>query len=339
MIRTGYVIAIVLLVLSSTGCMRRIGANLVEGAFDELAGPGEDPGAKRLLRDLEEDRVVKDLARQVGQGLTAGIEDYDGVTEDQQKSFEQAVDAIITVATTKAGTGLRDEVGPQLREVIRQDLVNTLTEGFRGDLGDSLQETVRRIINTVMVTLRLHIEDPTLRDTLGELIRDSVYIAMREGGASPAVGDTIEETLSGNVLTPMERSVSGIADEVAGRVDESNNRIEQMLQGIISFLVVVVGVGILVLFLMRRQLLRARAESTRQEQRSRAMGVAIQMLDEDMRENLLHAAEDFVGEKIDLPTKPSGHRIEKPRSNEYVRDALGEDKPPDKPDRGGGYER
>jgi len=306
----------------TTGCLYRAGSSLSAGLLDEVAGKGESGGIEAVTDRLVEKAVVKKLGEQLSTGVMAGVGE---ISPEQRKSLEDTVEGVIIVATKRAGSGIRDEISPQLREMVKQDIVNALVEGFRGDLGDSMEETVAKVVQAAMIGVRGHLEDQELRATVGEMIRDSFYIAMREGGktpdgdARPAVAETLETTLSENMLKPFESSVDGLADRVASKVDENNQKLEQMMQGVISALVVILGVFILLYSLTRRQLLRAREKGDKDREAARALGAAVQLLGDDVRTEVLGTAEGFAGQKIDLPTRPGGHRVEAPRSDGYLR--------------------
>jgi hypothetical protein len=250
--------------------MYRVGAELAAGLFDESKGDRKSDGIDSITQPLVEKAIVRELGRQLGQGLTSGI---GTVSDAQRASLEATVDGILATATARTGRGLREDVSPELREMIRRDVIGALTDGLRGELGKTLEETVERVVNKASSSLIRGFKEPDLRIALSETLRDAVYLAIREGRpGSPAVGETLQATLSENVLQPFEQSVSGIADRVASQVDESAKKTENILKTIISALIVIVGVVAVMYMVTRRQLLRSmgsalakREEALRQE--------------------------------------------------------------------------
>lgn len=326
-----------LLLGASQGCVLRagedLGAGLVRGALAEAGPEGENGGVNAILDDIAERKIVAELGEQLGAGLIGGVGE---ITEEQRRSIEGLVDGAITVAAKRGGSGVRDELSPELRRMIRESLVEELVAGLRGDVGDSLAGVADRTVNAAMGSVRANLNDPEMRVILGELIRESVYLAVREGRpGSPGVGETLELTLNDNLLTPFERSVSGLTGVVADRVDESNKRIEQTLTGIISFLVLILGVFVLLFFMTRRQLAQERVNTMEAQAGLRSVDAALSELDDETRAKVVgkageykHFAEQIAG--------PSG------RSEDYVRGG-GEPAPPapTRPpiSRSSGYER
>jgi len=271
--------------------MYRIGAELAAGLFDESTGDRKSKGMDSVTQPLVEKAIVKELGRQLGEGLTSGI---GTVSDEQRASLEATVDGILATATSRTGRGLREDVSPELREMIRKDVVGALVEGLKGDLGDTLEETVERVVTKASKSLVKGFEEPDLRIAISESLRDAVYLAVREGRpGSPAVGETLQATLSENVLDPFEESVSGIADRVASQVDKSAEKTENILKTVISALIVILGVIAVMYMITRRQLQRARATTSKAQQGLRSVGAAVEMLDDSARGDLLQSMKRF----------------------------------------------
>lgn len=279
---------LVILLFSQSGCMYRMGAELAAGIFDESTGDRKSKGMDSITQPLVEKAVVRELGRQLGQGLTSGI---GTVSDEQRASLEATVDGILATATSRTGRGLREDVSPELREMIRKDVIGALSEGLQGELGSSLEETVERVINKASRSLVRGFQEPDLRIAISESLRDAVYMAVREGRpGSPAVGETLQTTLSENVLDPFEHSVSGIADRVASQVDKSAQRTETLLKTVISALMVIVFVVLVMYFITRRQLQRVRENNLRgQQQPHQSVHAAVELVDDTVRKNVMDA--------------------------------------------------
>ena len=284
-------ILLLLTLCIQTGCAYKIGTKLVAGMLDESSGKGQTEGLDDITEPLISKAVVKELGRQLGAGLTSGI---GTVTPEQRASLEATVDGILATAASRTGRGVREDISPELREMIRRDVIGALADGLRGELGDSLEETVQRVADKATGSLLKAFTDADLRIAISETLRDAVYLAVREGRpGSPAVGETLQATLSENVLHPFEESVSGIADRVADQVDKSAQRTENVLKVVISALIVFLGGFAVLYFITRRQLQRARASSDRDQSSLRNVGAAMEMLDDGARQDLMHGVEQF----------------------------------------------
>jgi hypothetical protein len=307
---------ILLLIPLMAGCVYKMGAGLTAGMLDEASGKGRTEGVEGLAEDLLAAAVLTELGHQLGEGLMSGATD---ITPEQRAKLELAIDGALTVAATRTAAGLRDEVSPQLREMVRQDIVETLAEGMRGELGSSMEETVDRVVTRAVRSLEQATRDPVFREALAAMIRESTYQALREGRpGSPGVGETLETTLSENLLTPFETSIGGLAETVADRVDQSAKRTERTLQGVISALVIILGVIVLLYVLTRRQLFRAREHSQETEMELRTMGAALDQLDPRTRDRLLGKLDEYK-QVTRGQEPPSPRRKDEGRSSEYER--------------------
>src|SRR5262245_43192917 len=126
---------LVLLLLLAPGCAYHIGQGVVAGALDEVQGNGRSGGVDKTAELVLQRQLVAEPGKQLGQGLSTGATDMD---PDQQAKLEATIDDLLTVAARQTGKGLRTEVSPELREMVRQDIVGALAEGLHGKLGDSL---------------------------------------------------------------------------------------------------------------------------------------------------------------------------------------------------------
>ena len=227
---------LVLGALTGSGCAYKVGGGLTAGVLDEMGGQGRSEGVETMGDRMLERALLVELGHQLGAGLRSGATD---LSDEQQRELEEVVDGLIAVAARRSGKGLREEVGPELRRAINHGIVDALAEGLRGDLGDSMEETVDRVVHQAVVSLRLAMAEDASRYATADLLRESVYYAMREGqGGTPAVGETIEFTLTQNMLQPLEQSVGGITDRVAWQVEEQYRRTENLLKAIIGALVI-----------------------------------------------------------------------------------------------------
>jgi hypothetical protein len=278
---------LLLLALPLSGCAYRIGEGLVAGALDEVHGDGRTQGISGTADMLLEQQVLSELGHQLGQGLTAGAADID---PEQKAKLEQTIDDLITVAARRTGKGLRNEVSPELREMVQKDIVAALVEGLRGDLGTTLDETVDRVIGHAVSSLKQSLQDEQLELALSDLLRDSVYFAMRESGNQPGVGEVLEATLTEHMLSPIESSVGTITESVALRVDQSARRTENTLRGIIGALVVLTSLIGMLYYIRNRQVRRLQEQHSQAERGLRNLDAALEHLDGNAR--------DFVRAKL-----------------------------------------
>lgn len=271
--------------------MYRIGSGLVAGALDEVGGEGRSQGVDGIAQDILDKQLMAELGHQLGSGLSKGATD---ITPEEQQKLEAAIDGLITVATMRAGQGIRNEVSPEMREMIRKDIVLALSEGFRGELKGSLQDMVEGVVSSATARLKAELRDEDLKYALSDVLRESIYIAVREGqGGTPAIGETIESTMTENLLVPFERSVGGLTDNVAAQVSLQAQRTENTLRGIIGGLLIVGSIMVVLYMINRRQLARAqeRAEIAAASQRS--VSAALDLLDEGTRARILDKAHEY----------------------------------------------
>ncbi len=304
----------------SPACMYKLGGGLTAGILDEAGGGGRTDGISEVTDRLIADEALRQLGQQLGAGLVSGAKD---VTPELQVQVERAVDDILAVAFARAAKGVRDDLSPELREMVRQDIVQALAEGMRGEVSDSLVITVDRVVRRATHSLTEALQDPLLRDAMSSLIRDGTYQAMRVGRpGSPGVGETLETTLDLNLLTPFERSIGGLADAVADRVDESARRTERTLQGVISALILVVGVIAMLYALTRRQLNREREQAQVVTQGLRNVGAALGQLEPEARARLLGKLDEYQRAQgqagVDYLKEPPAEAPPK-RSSDYMR--------------------
>jgi type II secretory pathway pseudopilin PulG len=279
------VVLCALMVITTSGCAYRIGAGVTAGALDELDGSGRSDGIEGVTAAIAQRAALADIGHQIGAGLSSGVTD---ITPEQQARLEAAIDSALLVAATRTGRGLRTEVSPALRELVRRDIVQALAEGMRNDVGASAEEVVDRVVQRASSSLKVAVRDPELHEALADLIRDSVYYSMEEGrpGVS-SVGDTLAFTLQRSVLAPMEQSVASVSENVASKVEAAGRRTENTLRAVIVFLGVVLAVvGIMYTF-TRRQLLRKQHQVQEAEQELRQVGAALNLLDTSTRDQIL----------------------------------------------------
>lgn len=279
------------LLLGGGGCMYKIGSGLVAGALDEVGGEGRSPGVDGIAQDILDKQLMAELGHQLGSGLSAGATD---ISPEQQQKLEAAIDGLITVATMRAGQGIRNEVSPEMREMIRKDIVLALAEGFRGELKGSLEDMVEGVVSSATTRLKEELRDEDLKYALSDVLRESIYIAMREGqGGTPAVGETIESTMTENLLMPFERSVGGLTDNMVAQVTLQAQSTERTLKGIISFLFIAGAIGGVVLMVNRRQLTRAQERAEMAAAGQRSVSAALDLLDEGTRARILDKAHEY----------------------------------------------
>lgn len=328
------VLGLVCVALLSSGCLYRAGNNLGRGLLDGLGESDEDVSGvvEQTVGDALEKELARKLGKQLGEGLASGAAD---ISEEQRAELEATIEALLAVAARKSGQGLREEVGPEFRRIVRRDIVESFADGLRGDLGDSLEETTDRVVDRAVQSLVENLQDPSLRFTLGEVLRESVQDAVEGGNpASPGIGVTLEETLTQNVLDPFSSSVGGVADQVAYQVNESARRTENLLKTIISGLIVVLG-ALAILYVIRdRQARRARESEQQAQQGLRSVGAAIEVLDDETRKQVKERLEDYealLGDDVDTNVGPA------PTRGGFLRRRP---KPPtDQPDRSDLYAR
>jgi len=267
------------------------------------------------------DRVLErallvELGHQLGSGLSSGATE---VTPDQQAALESVIDGLLTVAATRTGQGLRNEVSPELREMVRKDIVGAFSDGLQNELGDSLETTIDRVVTQAVVSLRRGMHDENTMFATSDLLRESVYYAMREGqGGTPAIADTIEFTLVNNLLGPLEESIGGLTDTVTQSVEKSAQKTENTLKSVIGALLFVGGV-LAVLYVVRGwQLQRAQETNVQATQALGSVDAALELLDEESRAAVQKKLEEFQnvarkGDNINTPLPP------KRRGDDYMR--------------------
>lgn len=262
--------------LFGPGCFYKVGSGLMAGVLDEAGGKGRSEGLDPVVEGLVDKALLAELGEQLGQGLETGVTD---ITPEQRKNLEDTIDGLITVALMRAGQGLRRDVSPELRALVQRDLIEVFAEGVRGELGDSLEETVDRVITRAVISARTNLSDEDTKFATSDLLRDSIYMAMREGYASPAVGDTVQVTLEENVLDPFKANIGDVAIRISDLVDEQTSRADNTLRAVIGFLTIGLGVLSIFYFISRRQLRREHAMKLRKEAEYRSMDAAMSQLD------------------------------------------------------------
>lgn len=301
------------------GCAYRIGQGALEGVFDELNGEGKSGGIPQTADILLEKQVLAELGHQLGQGLTAGASDID---PEQKAKLEQTIDDLLTVAARRTGKGLRNEVSPELREMVQKDIVAALVEGLRGDLGATLDETVDRVVSNAVSSLRESLQDEQLELAISDLLRDSVYFAMKESQGSPAVSEVLEETLTENMLSPIESSIGTITEVVAMRVDESARRTENTLRGVIGALVVLSSVIAMLYYIRNRQVQRLQEQNTAAERGLRNIDAALELLDGKARDAVRAKLQEYEATEKHTPFQPRlvvNEPTPQPRGDDYQR--------------------
>jgi hypothetical protein len=274
-----------------SGCMYRIGSNLGAGVLDEASGRGRSGGVELVGERLVEEAILLELGRQLGEGLAGGAAD---VTPEQRATLEAAIEGVMAVAAARMAAGLRDDVSPELREMVKSDIVAPLATGMRGEFGEALAFSVDRAVEQAEQSVEEAVQDPDLREAIADLIRSAIHEAMTEGRpGAPGVGQTLENTLTYNLLLPFEETVDELTKTVADRVDESARRTEGTLQAIISALALILGLFVLMYALTRRQLVRARQKEEAAEQDLRTMGAALSLLDEETRAKVAGKVDEY----------------------------------------------
>jgi hypothetical protein len=296
--------------LGTSGCAYKLGANLMGGVLDEAAGNGRTDGVDQVAERLLEKELAAEIGHQLGAGLMSGATE---ITPEQRQSLEDAIDGLLTVAAKRTGEGLRDDVSPAMRQLVRDDIIRALSEGMRGELGSSLEETVDRVVTRAILSLRRGLADPEMRMATAEMLQDSMYMAMREGRPGhQAVGETLQTTLTENLLAPFEDSIDSIAGTVAQKVEQQAKQTERTLQGIIVVLTMVGFVFLAMFIVSQRRLQKEREHSIEAEQGLRSVGVAIDLLDDDTKKTLLGKIDEYRAVSVprDKPVPPVAQRSE-----------------------------
>ena len=309
-------ILLISLLTTSPGCLYRIGQNLAAGVFDEVDGEGKTKGLEGMLDKIAERRLAEEIGRQLGEGLASGATD---LTPAQRKSLEVAIDGWITVASQRAGTGVRDELSPALRDMVRRDIVEALAEGMRNDIGPSLEATIDQVITRAVISLRRGVSDPETKLALADLLRGAVYKALREKGSDvPGIGEALENTLTEDVLPPMEGSIGKVSAAVAKKVEEQRDRTENQLKAMVAFVALVAAVFLGLYMIAQRQLSRERVNSTMTLAEKRSMDAAIGLLDEEARAKVLGKVDEY-RQVIRTAGDPKPPADPGDRSNDYLR--------------------
>jgi hypothetical protein len=265
------------------GCVYKVGGNLTAGMLDEASGEGRTDGLNGATRRLLEEQLIRELGKQLGDGLVAGA-----TSEDERRRLEATVDAVLSVAAARAGQGLRDDVGPELRAIVRRDLAQALAEGIRTDVSGSLEEVVDKIVRRASLSAEERFRDPALTVALADMLRDSLFLALREGRpGTPGVGESLRATLDEDVLAPVETSIGGLADQIASKVDESARRTENVLKGVIGGLLVLLASLGVIYVVNQQQHARQREAALHNEREVARFRHAIDLLDEETRSRVL----------------------------------------------------
>jgi hypothetical protein len=289
--------------------------------MDELEPTDTQPGAvERLVDDVVAKEIARKLGTQLGEGLASGATT---IPPEKRKELEETIEALIAVAAARSGKGLREEVGPEFRRIVRRDIVEAFSDGVRGDLGDSLELTVDRLVDRAMRSLEENLEDPGLRYTIGDVMRDAVRDAVEGSGpTNPGIGDTLQETLTTNVLDPFSSRVGGVADVVARQVNQSAERTENLLKTIIGGLAFVLA-SLAVLYIVRDRQARRAREMEQQAQRGlMTVGEALDQLDEASRRRVqerLAAAETLFKGAVMTPEQATQAQKEPSRPFRFRR--------------------
>lgn len=298
-------------VLLLQGCVYRIGSKMTDGILDQAIGPDRKGGVEDLGDKILEKQLAAELGHQLGTGLTSGATD---LSPEDRKKLEDTIDGLLTVATTRAGTGIRRDISPAMRDMVREDIIDALVQGMHDKVSPELESTADRVVTSAVVSLRRGLDDPQTKEVLSELIADSFYTAMREGGrTSPSVSDTLETTLTQNLLSPMESSAGQIADTVSLKVEEQARRTENTLRAIIVFLGVVLGAFMLIFAFVQRQLVKERAQSREVEVGLRQVTAAIGVLDEESRKKVMGVLDEGAAARVKAAPAASERR------DDYVR--------------------
>lgn len=310
-----------LLAVSQPGCLYRAGQNLTAGMLDEAIGQDRQGGADELARKIIEKQLALEIGHQLGSGLASGATD---ITPEQQAALEAAIDGLLAVTAERTGEGLRKEVSPALRQMVRDDIVRALAEGMRNEVGPAGEEVADRVVTQAIVALRRGLQDAETQVALSEMIRESFYLAMREGTPyAPGVGETLQATLDKNVLRPVEGSVDAMSTGVAAKVAEQARRTERILQAVIAAAVLIAAVFLLMYVISRRQLLRERAQQDHLRSDLRTLEVGLGLLDEATRDKLMGSLDVHRGGGRGLFGEADARKPAEPkkagRSDEYER--------------------
>lgn len=307
------------ILLGLTGCAYKVGSGITAGFLDEMEGEGRSSGVQGVGEQLVERALLAELGHQIGEGLASGATE---ITDDQRANLESTIDSVLFVAASRTGSGLRNEVSPALREMVRRDIVQALADGMRNDVGSSAEAVIDRVITQAVRSLKEGVADPDLHHAMADMLRDSIYYAMEEGRPGVAsVSDTLEWTLQRSVLHPFEESIDSLSDNVAAKVDAAGKRTENTLRAVIIFLgVVLVGVGLMYTF-TRRQLLRAQESEREVQHELESVGAALNLMDENTRTDILGKLETYregTGVLTGTPT-PQRHAQGPSRTSPYTR--------------------
>lgn len=313
-----------------SGCVYRIGRNFTDGILDEAISPDREGGIDALGDRILQKQLAAELGAQLGQGLTSGATD---ITPEQRAKLEATIDGLLEVATAKGGDGIRRNLSPAVRDMVRQDIIQALADGLRDEVSPSLENTADRVVTRAVLSLRTNLEDPDTKLVISELLADSFYMAMREGGRqSPGIGDTLETTMTQNVLSPFEDSMGDITNGVALKFEEQAKRTENTLRAIIVFLALVIGVFMVMYAVVQRQLLKERTTRGEAEQGLRHISTVIGMLDEETRAKLTGVLDERA--LTPVPGAPVKRKMSE-RRDDYARGERRDDyarkKPPTPP--------
>ena len=259
--------------------------------LNEIHGEGRSKGIEAVVENVVEKKYFSSLGQQLGSSITAGATE---ISPEQRAELEATIDGAVTVAFMRAGQGVRNELSPELRRMVKRDIIDALSEGLRGDVADSLEMTIDRIVSRAGDSLTRTLSDEELQIAFSELIREGMYSAIREGrGYTPGVGETLEAAITENMLDPVENSIGGLADTIAAKVDESAKRTEKTLHGIISALVLILGVLAVMFFVTRRQLLRQQVKTSVVREDLRSVDAALQILDDATRAEVRDKMDEY----------------------------------------------
>ena len=262
-----------------SGCAYRITSRGVEGVLTELGPEGRSGGVEPIAEHILEKELIYRLGAQMGKGLKEGAAD---ITPEQQAQLEATIDALLDVTAKKTGAGIRNEISPELRAMVRRDITMAFSDGLRNEMGDSAEDVVRRVVHATGDSLKDTFQDPQMQLALAELLRESIYIAMREDDhLTPGVGETLRTTIEGDMLNPVERSAQEISSTFGVMVNEANKESQETLETIIYGLLALIGALGMVLFFRGRQLSRQTEAAREAQQNLGAVQAAVRLLDKD----------------------------------------------------------
>ena len=274
----------------ATGAQRLVKGG-VEGGLGGALEALNDPHNKQLLRQLLQDKDIKDAAHDLTEAITGGA--MEGLTEPQrQAELRAATDKFISTVAGSVSKALNEDISPAVTKTVEgivggalasalrpenkrlassfvdgvtRSTITAFTQstatGLRDDLGPALNKVIAQDLGPALKTL---IEDD-LGPALNKVIVSDLKPAMAE--ALGAEGSTMIAALTRQITKEVVLGVNDGMKEIGislnPKVGESGLGLFGWLAIILGIVAVILGILFARIIVTRRSLERERARSER----------------------------------------------------------------------------